>query len=58
MKKLLLLTICFLSVFSTYSQVPTSERNALIAIYNALDGPNWGNRTNWNTTHPVNTWDM
>ena len=58
MKKLLLLKICILAfICNSYSQVPTVERNALIAIYNALDGPNWGNSTNWNTNNPVNTWE-
>lgn len=58
MKKLLLLKICILAfICNSYSQVPTVERNALIAIYNVLDGPNWGNSTNWNTNNPVNTWE-
>lgn len=32
------------------------DRNALIAIYNATDGPNWINNTNWNTAAPLDTW--
>lgn len=32
------------------------ERDALIAFYNATDGPNWTNAENWNTTAPVSTW--
>ncbi len=36
--------------------VPTAEKNALIALYNATDGPNWTNNTNWNTTAPIATW--
>lgn len=32
------------------------EREALIALYNALDGPNWTNSTNWCTDKPVNEW--
>ncbi len=32
------------------------ERNALIALYNALDGPNWTVNTNWNTSAPVCDW--
>jgi len=35
---------------------PVRDRNALIAIYNALDGPNWKNNTNWNTTAPIEDW--
>ncbi len=29
------------------AQVPEIEREALIALYNATDGENWTNRTNW-----------
>ena len=36
--------------------VPTSERDALIALYNATDGPNWTNNTNWNTAVDVCDW--
>ena len=27
--------------------IPQSERDALIAIYNSMNGPNWWNQTNW-----------
>ena len=30
------------------------DYDALIAIYNALDGPNWG--VNWDITSPISTW--
>jgi hypothetical protein len=33
-----------------------SEREALIAFYNATGGDNWVNNTNWNTSAPVRTW--
>ena len=36
--------------------VPTIEKDALIALYNATDGPNWSNNTNWDTAEPVGTW--
>jgi gliding motility-associated-like protein len=36
--------------------VPCVERDALIALYNATDGANWTNNTNWLTTNPVSTW--
>jgi Leucine-rich repeat (LRR) protein len=36
--------------------VSTVERDALIAIYNATNGPFWVNSENWNTTEPVSTW--
>ncbi len=32
------------------------EREALIAIYNALDGDNWTNNTNWCSDKPVGAW--
>lgn len=32
----------FTDILSSGSCVPLSERNALIALYNATDGPNWG----------------
>jgi hypothetical protein len=31
-------------------QIPQSEFNALVDLYNATDGPNWTNNTGWNTT--------
>jgi hypothetical protein len=31
-------------------QIPSSEFNALVDLYNATDGPNWTNNTGWNTT--------
>ena len=36
--------------------VPQSERDALMALYNATDGPNWKNNTNWGTDTPVSEW--
>ncbi len=36
--------------------VPTSERDALMALYTSTDGANWTNNTNWNTTAPVKNW--
>ncbi len=36
--------------------VPTSERDALIALYNSTDGANWTDNSNWNTTAPVKDW--
>ena len=52
-----LLFIFFLTIFSLVkAQVPAVERDALIALYNATDGPNWSINTNWNTAAPVDTW--
>jgi Leucine-rich repeat (LRR) protein len=33
------------------------ERQALIALYNATDGPNWNKNTNWNTAASVSDWE-
>ena len=33
-----------------------SDRAALIALYNASDGDNWRNNTNWLTDSPLNEW--
>jgi len=32
------------------------QRDALIAIYEALDGPNWNNNENWGTRTELSTW--
>ena len=36
---------------------PASDRNSLIALYNAEDGPNWVFNTNWLSDAPLATWD-
>ncbi|MBR3793960.1 MAG: hypothetical protein IKK27_08540 [Alistipes sp.] len=38
------------------SEILEMEREALIAIYNALDGDNWANNTNWCSDKPVSQW--
>ena len=55
MKKILPITLLFCTLF-IFGQVPTTERDALIALYNATDGANWTNNTNWNTAQPVSSW--
>ena len=55
MKKIILLLLIF-AINLLQAQVPQSERDALIALYNATDGPNWTYTDNWNTNNPVNTW--
>ncbi len=34
----------------------TKERNALIAFYNAMNGPNWKDNSNWCSDKPVTEW--
>ncbi len=38
------------------SCLPASERNALIAIYDALNGDSWTNNTNWKNGGDESTW--
>jgi len=50
-KIVLLLAIaafCLLNANPSYSQIPQSEREALIALYYATNGDNWTNKTGWN----------
>lgn len=56
MKKYLLFLFLTLVFKVVIAQVPTKEREALIAIYNSTNGIMWTNNTNWNTTNPVSSW--
>ena len=56
MKKIILLIISIV-FYTLQAQVPQSERDALIAIYNATNGASWNYASNWNTSNPVNTWN-
>ena len=38
------------------SSCPSSERDALIALYESTDGPNWTNSTNWLSFAPLGEW--
>ncbi len=44
-----LLTVAGLLAATTtaHAAIPASERAALVALYNATNGPNWTNKTNW-----------
>jgi len=39
-----------------FADVPASEANALIAVYNATGGDSWTNNTNWLTSRTVGDW--
>ena len=47
--------LSFVGVFGTTCETPpqTSGRAVLVTLYNATDGPNWKNNTNWLTDAPL-----
>ena len=34
----------------------STDKAALVALYNATDGPNWGNNRNWLSDRPIGEW--
>ena len=40
----------------TVTQTSASDRAALVALYNATDGPNWSKNTNWLGNAPLGEW--
>eukprot|EP00752_Nemacystus_decipiens_P005336 g4840.t1 len=38
------------------STMDSTDRDALLALYNATDGPNWGQKTEWNTHAALSGW--
>ena len=38
------------------SYCPAPQRDALIALYDRTDGPNWTNSTNWKSLEPLDQW--
>ena len=44
------------NIIHLYAPVLQEDKDALMALYNATDGPNWTNNTNWGTDEPVYTW--
>ena len=40
----------------TATPQPINDRAALVALYNATDGPNWTNNTNWLSDKPLREW--
>lgn len=45
-----LLLVACLGIGVRAQQIPQAEFDALVALYNATDGPNWTNNNGWNTT--------
>ena len=52
----LLLFIVIAEAETAYAQTPDSDRAALVALYNATDGPNWTNNTHWLSNRPIGEW--
>ena len=49
--------LAFVEIYSTiYSPPPATDRDVLVALYNATNGTNWRNRTNWLTDNDLSTW--
>lgn len=36
--------------------MPRTDREALVALYNATDGPHWKRKTNWGSSAPLSEW--
>ena len=34
----------------------STDKAALVALYNATDGPNWANNRNWLSDRPIGEW--
>ena len=48
--------LVFTSAFGRDCPDPDRDRDALVALYNATDGANWENNTNWLTDNDFSTW--
>ena len=42
---------------TSVTALTTSDRNALIALYNATGGQNWRNNANWPSEEPLDAWE-
>ena len=39
-----------------FAQLPSPDREVLVALYNATGGANWANNTNWLSNKPIGEW--
>ena len=53
---ILLLAVAGLAVPAESRAQNEGDRAALVALYNATDGENWTNNTNWNSSLPISRW--
>ena len=51
-----LLTACGSDTRPTATTSPETDREALVALYNATDGPSWRNNENWLSDAPIGEW--
>ena len=50
------LSACGPDTRPTATTSPETDREALVALYNATDGPNWRNNENWLSDAPIGEW--
>ncbi len=48
--------LLFIALFGTTCEQTDPDRDALVALYNATNGPNWTNNTNWLSDKPLGEW--
>ena len=44
------------TIYTNSSSTPDGDRAILVELYQALDGSNWVNKTNWLTDEPISKW--
>ena len=49
-------TLSIAGLGATGPTPPGSDRDALVALYNATNGPTWANNTNWLSDEPLGEW--
>ena len=54
-KSISILTFCCIALV-TNSALANSDRDALVALYIATNGPNWLTDTNWRSNKPIDEW--
>ena len=54
MKRLLLFTLVLFGVYVNAQEISQSDKDALIALYNATDGANWTNK--WDLNDSPQNW--
>jgi len=55
MKKLYIVLLLFVISVCSFAQ-RSQDSLALVALYNATDGANWNNNTNWLSSEPISSW--